>query len=717
MGDHQNNDISSFLRLQLAADKLDDGDDDSHAKFQEYLLQNLDRNPSIFTKKRNGEYIIRKVIGHKPSVSAAVIRRLLELTPADYLRSADFLDLAIQHPQHLSVICEKYPEAIAHKDGQGNTVLHHVGNLISVVMMILATIGSQYKDVDEEELYELMNPLLFMLKFENIPQDELINLIARFPQSVSMQNDSGFLPLHYECANMCRKGVICKYLELYPEALSIANASDDLPLHIVMANILSTNDVVLMMIDMYPEALKCTDADDAYPIHIECLHAGRWSIISRCIELYPVVLQIASGPQLLPLHCLVTSRTLTYDTITNIMEKYPALLRIVRDCGCMIPMDRVPIAPTACEAVLQLIDAYPAAVKQPGLMGYLPVHMECFNEARPEVILRCMELYPESLEIVSEASGNLPLDLLLSADDSSADAICQMIDLYPKSLEHRDNYGNLPIHIECGKGSRIQVIVKCIELYPEGIMAEESREFLPLELILLNNASSIQAVLYVIEQYPQAVKHFAAGYHPLHIECREQCRLQVLSRIYELYPDVINIYVDDKYGLKLPFHIAWRKACLRKDAHGEEDDESAVPILTSLNKYRDSLIFLLSKYPEALSKPEHYLLVNNVKENFSLASYRFLLNLLPSTLSADMVDSYHDVNWAARSSLIYTALQLQKCTGNKLPADSLDNPLNMSMVTLVKKVMSISSLNRNKCSLGKGEDVGDHWLRSIITYL
>jgi hypothetical protein len=714
--------------LLTMATAHEESDKISMSLCQEKMIRLLDCNPLSCAMKASGQYPVDGAI--KMNQPKEIIRRMLEHTPTSHLRSDSFFDIVIQYPTACMVVLEKYPEVLLKVDKKGCTVLHFAGDLSLRRTIVINRLYTRYEQLkDEDSLRNIANNLKFAMKFEGIPQDELINLIMKFPQAVSMPNEDGCLPLHFECENMCRKAVICKYVELYPQGLSVAAEGGNLPLHIILSNILSTEEMVLMIIDMYPEAIRCPDTYGSYPIHIECLNAGRWSIISRFIELYPEAMKIPSGPQLIPLHYLMAPHMLSKCNIASLTSKYPELLDIVDFCGCMIPTESFPETAFIEEGtVLQLIDAYPVALQYQGCMGNLPIHIECLYEARKSVIMRCIELYPESLEIANDLNS-LPLSCLLNVSQFSADIICQMIDRYPKSLEHRDNGGNLPIHIECSKGSQIQVISKCVEFYPEGLEKVDGMEYmLPLQCLLMSDTSSLDAALYVMDQYPEAIKHrrFNGDSYPLHAECMKQCRLRVLSKCYEFYPDAIGVYLEQDEDLKLPFHIAWYNASLLHTGN-DDDDVSELSMLTSLNKHRDSLVFLLSKYPAALNNPPHYPFM---ERHFTPASLRFLFNLFPSAnLLEQALDGYHDLNWEPRSSLIYTSLQLQMSTDSKsgrrindnVPRYTLHDPLMMRIVVLLKKFVSISSLNREDkvvlYDLGRGEDVGDHWLRSIIMYL
>jgi ankyrin repeat protein len=186
-----------------------------------------------------------------------------------------------------------------------------------------------------------------------------------------------------------------------------------------------------MMIEKYPAALQHRDNFDYLLLHIECKNQCRPSIISQCIERYPEALAIADGQGYLPLYWLIRSKS------------------------------------SSVEDALMMIEKYPAALQHRDRYGYLPLHIECRNRCRSAVISKSIELYPEGLAVAIEETLYLPMHMLLSNELSTIDDALTMIEKYPAALQHRDRYGDLPLHIECKNQCRSSIISKCIELYSE----------------------------------------------------------------------------------------------------------------------------------------------------------------------------------------------------------------------------------------------------------
>jgi hypothetical protein len=267
------------------------------------------------------------------------------------------------------------------------------------------------------------------------------------------------LDIYAECHYQCRSSIMRQYIELYPEALAKANEAGDLLLHLLLWNEASSVDDALLMIETYPAALQHQDRYRYLPIHIECEHRCRSAIIARCINLYPEALTMANESSDLPLHMLL-------------LGKFSCL-----------------------DLVLTMIEKYPAAVKHQNSRGYLPIHIECSYRCRSTLILKCIELYPESLGVVADL-GKLPLHFLLWNEPPCVEIALRMIEEYPAALKHRNYIGHLPIHVECRTLCRSSILSKCIELYPDSL--DERAIINIFKKINKSNISKFLSVLIIV---------------------------------------------------------------------------------------------------------------------------------------------------------------------------------------------------------------------------
>jgi hypothetical protein len=269
------------------------------------------------------------------------------------------------------------------------------------------------------------------------------------------------------------------------------------------------------------------DDIDEIDLHEECSrNPFRSFIIMQYIERYPESLAKEDKDRQLPLHIVLMNDSSAVDLALIMMEKYPAALQH-RD----IDLD-------------------------------LPVHLECENQSRSIIIAKCIDLYPEALA-KSNKEGDLPLHSLLKNMTSTVQDALMMIKKLPDSVKHQNNYGYLPLHIECSRQGRLSSMLKLIELYPESLAMTDRSECFPLHVLLRNKSSTVDVALMIIEKYPAALKHqkICSHYLPIHVECDNQCRPYVISKCIELYPESLAIA-----GLGyLPLHLLLRKISITVD--------------------------------------------------------------------------------------------------------------------------------------------------------
>jgi len=111
------------------------------------------------------------------------------------------------------------------------------------------------------------------------------------------------------------------------------------------------------------------------------------------------------------------------------------------------------------------------------------LHVECRSlNASSDLasIQQHIEQHPVSLAKVDEIDGCLPLHALLYTRKSCPIILILAMEKYPAALQHHDNKGRLPLHIEIIKRSRSVIINRCIRLHSESLAQVDERGYLPL---------------------------------------------------------------------------------------------------------------------------------------------------------------------------------------------------------------------------------------------
>jgi hypothetical protein len=184
---------------------------------------------------------------------------------------------------------EKYPTALQHQNGSLYLPIHieSWNRCRSIILMKCIELYPEALEVADENGYL---PLHCILEKKESSVNDALMMIEKYSAALQHGNYIEYLPLHIECEVQCRLSIISICIELYPQALAHADHEDCLPLHRLLENKSSPTDVALMMIEKYPEALQHHSAYSMHPLHTECWRQCRLPIISKCIELYPYLL-------------------------------------------------------------------------------------------------------------------------------------------------------------------------------------------------------------------------------------------------------------------------------------------------------------------------------------------------------------------------------------------------------------------------------------------
>jgi hypothetical protein len=270
--------------------------------------------------------------------------------------------------------------------------------------------------------------------------------------------------------------------------------------------------------------------------------------------------------------------------------------------------------------ILGDIDADITAIDMPTL----DIHEECKNQCRSSIIMQYIQQHPESLAI-ADVDGYLPLHSLLMHRSSSIDDALAMIEKYPAALQHPNDYGEYPLHIECIYLCRSIIISTFIELYPEALSKATDGGELPLNWLIQNKSSMIEDVLLMMEKYQAALQQpNEFGHLPLQIECVYRCRPPVITRCIELYPDAL-------------------------------DEKCVISIFSRINKrdfdeYTSTLSLVLAIHPMSLYDRQHDI-EGDIRHDPTYR--RRILNLLPRhVFSLTQKADYCYLNWEPRAAMM-----------------------------------------------------------------
>jgi hypothetical protein len=422
------------------------------------------------------------------------------------------------------------------------------------------------------------------------------------------------------------------------------------------------------------QQLNADDIDQLY-IHEECMNQCRSSILLQYIDRYPEALAQADAEGYLPLHRLLWNES------------------------------------SSTELALMMMDKYPAALQHGNHICDLPLHIECKFRARSAILSECIERYPEGLAM-ADSFGYLPLSAIISNNLSTVDATLMIMEKYRPALVHQENqHRYLALHMECSGRCNSTIIAKYIELCPEALSRADSNQYLPLHALLMNEDSSVEDALMMIDKYPAALQHRGRfNQLPLRLECDYQCRTVIIAKCIELYPQAFD---DNTFILK-------------------RIDKS------NFKAYAYLLAIIFTASPMSLYR--HNYARNEIRADPYYR--RRILYLLPRHVFTPVHDAdYRDLNWHPRAVMmmllsqmkIQSRQQQQISPSNGNAVDSLlAQPITYKwhqqrclLLRIIKASTLLSNLDVGVAGramsydigIFQHEDFGDILLRSIFGYL
>ena len=257
--------------------------------------------------------------------------------------------------------------------------------------------------------------------------------------------------------------------------------------------------------------------------------------------------------------------------------------------------------------------------------GYLPIHVAVYDKsfAFCKVLIKA---YPESVRIRSDddTGSSLPIhEACRYGDrDDTVYTIQYLLELYPESINVRDEHGYLPIH-QAAQRNRADIVELLLKYDPNAALkkTEDEKKYLPLHLACQRLTLDIVKVLY--DAYPQAirvrgeedgetpisivesghVKRFlkaqvlyvrkaqdrtpdANGWLPLHHALKDKAPLGSIRLLVEGNPSSVRI-ADKK--LAFPLHIACEFSSVKIVRYLVEEHDG-IAMLSHFDTSRDSIL-------------------------------------------------------------------------------------------------------------------------------
>ena len=494
-------------------------------------------------------------------------------------------------------------------------------------------------------------------------------LLDEFPQVVEVTDEyeeSYSYPLHTCCYNNhCPSDVIELVMKRYPSALGkfdmvemgfychdfVRDIARGLPLHYYLARGSNVDiETVRILVEEYPQSLLAIDGDMQFlPIHAILSNPNvhnLQNILAYLIEREPSSIYSLDGRvNRTPLHIACSNKGVTLKVFRLVYNAWPEAFTLGS-----------------------------------GFFGFHPIHELCFNTELDEIvsldILRCMFHIDPACVRERNFEGGLPIHT--AAKYSPSINLCkELIKMYPESLRvEESNSGSLPIHeIMCHNGynlgHHIHIIRYFLDVYPESIDARDNNGWLPIHRAIgeYNSERREETIKLLLIYDPSAASKKTADVNcrlPLHIACKKSC-LGMAQLLYDAYPEAI--WTRDVDG-ETPLDIAKRAAQSRNPSNIVSFVEAQMMIAPA----NVQSIHLWSKFYTRTqnggtgSLPLHRALNNNA----TLGAIKLLVKGNPESLQVANNQGSLPLHIACEFSSVKVVQFLLELNGNDSCLDHLD---------------------------------------------
>jgi ankyrin repeat protein len=349
-------------------------------------------------------------------------------------------------------------------------------------------------------------------------------LVEKNPSIVQARNDDGHLALHIACRFGAPLAVVQYLVQQYPASVQILKKGDGSeqqddasnnnnnnklrPLHWACWGRASM-DVIHYLVAMEPAAVRAPSRRHLLPLHYACL---QFFPLPPCMEtvqfllsLYPEAISTTCGDGNLPLHYACSNGEMSRTLIEFLVQQYPHATQVANHQGnyplhCALdPAGTLSHHPAPLRVIELFLENYPNAMTLQNNAGYLPLHLACgtaLGSPSVEIIRRLVRSCPRAV-LIRDGHGMLPLDracfpgkptvdvleclqvVVLTSDEREQDVITKL----PEKEEDEDDYRDAlpPLHFACRHGSRVEVVRRLMELYPNACAQPAGRDgLLPL---------------------------------------------------------------------------------------------------------------------------------------------------------------------------------------------------------------------------------------------
>ena len=494
-------------------------------------------------------------------------------------------------------------------------------------------------------------------------------LIDANPDSVRHEDNNGFSPLHWLCANKDTDitEIIQCLLSYYPAAVNVADDWERLPLTYACENSNVSLVIIQLLIDAAPDSIHCEDCSGRLPLHHLCNNkeldkTTALQILKLLLEKLPESIHHAGGGGQLPIH-IAAAMTKSTEFCSVLIEAYPGSEQIADPFG-LLPF-HCACMHNSVEIVDYLYNQYPDAIDYPAFVRIrtnrvrmLPIHAACMHNT-VEIVEYLHNLYPDAINY--EVDGRYPIHAAISSvihREANPEAVVDIV----KFL------------LDCDPRVKFQKLQGTVPLFVHAYL---------LNCNHTNIGVGLEITKTIYDAAPEEIEHdsIAANLyrrHPRRFSRRPEMRSFIKSQLIHSHQ------AKDEHVMTTP------------------DDNGQLPLHTALqdNVRLGSIKLLVKGNPHAVQSPDDSgslpLHVACMYESASVVQY--LIELDTTTL--DVVDNENNtaLHYACRGAKYETiALLLDKYDAVSVSKRNAEEKLPIDVLCESDEVVDRESIEYTEC--------------------
>jgi len=289
--------------------------------------------------------------------------------------------------------------------------------------------------------------LQVLLEATTSKKEELLDYIARNPDSAKSKTTFGETTLHIALRFSAHPDVVLAILRLHPEATESINSVGNLPLHVAVGALAECSaeatsgqlDVVAALLSAYPHGASCWNRHGNLPLHIavQSLHIAEvvdalLLVVYKLLDAYPEGVRIVNTEGDLPLHLCLYPKS-PPSLLAKLIELYPESVFEKKDKKGRVAL-HVALKHACPIDVIQLLRGSHGSRPMEGEGKLFPLHASLYCKASFEVVSFLLKEDPDKASTQTE-DGSFPLHLALREyyPDVDSDLVISLATAYKEA--------------------------------------------------------------------------------------------------------------------------------------------------------------------------------------------------------------------------------------------------------------------------------------------